>query len=52
MEKSQTINGLMKVSMVLIKDAELFQAYSKYEVSNLIKKDLKVSMFIWRAFEN
>lgn len=29
MEKSQTINGLMKLSMVLIKDAELFEAYSK-----------------------
>lgn len=29
MEKSQTINGLMKLSMVLIKDAELFKAYSK-----------------------
>lgn len=29
MEKSQTINGLMKLSMILIKDAELFEAYSK-----------------------
>lgn len=29
MEKSQTINGLMKLSMVLIKNAELFEAYSK-----------------------